>query len=398
MLDPLTAAVLATIYSLLCGAVLGFMHDALPNDLQPSATDWRIGTLLLSCGGILFVAQSLPNVSWVIPISNGCWMFGLALYWRAVRRYFGERDSFWIFAPAVAGFTLITIFALVYPSLAWRLNVATLSWVTLLAGSAWTLMRNRGRENSVSRKVLSWIFITLAISLLARGIYYLTQSTHVPSISTPVNIVNILTPVLIGVLPIMGTTVFVLLCFERIRRVLQRIATIDSLTGLPNRRMIGEHGATLFARAKNLHLGFSIAVIDVDHFKKINDQYGHDIGDLVLKGIADTLAAHCRQGDVVGRHGGEEFVALFKDADATDALAAAERLRIAIEATTHPCAGAVLSVTISAGVAAFSAADDEYADILRRADRALYAAKAAGRNCTQSESTDNRCAPNMLAV
>ncbi len=396
MLDPLTTSVVATIYSLLSGAVLGFMHGALPHDLQPSAADWRIGTLLIAGGGVLFVGQTLTSVSWVIPISNGCWLAGLALYWRAVRRYFGARDTSWIFTPVVAGVAAISFYTFVYPSLTWRVNVATLCWVTLLAGSAWTLISHRLRDNSVSSKVLSWIFIGLAFLLLVRGLYYVTQSTVVLSISAPINLVNVLSPLLIAVLPIMGTTVFVLLCFERIRRVLHRIATTDELTGLPNRRTIGEHAAMLFSRAKALSLGFSIAVIDIDHFKRVNDQYGHDTGDLVLKGIASTLAAQCRSGDLVGRQGGEEFVALFEDADATDALVAAERLRTAIEGKSHHGADTTLGLTVSIGVATFLPTDREYADILRRADRALYAAKAAGRNCTRPQSTEANYAPNSF--
>ena len=210
----------------------------------------------------------------------------------------------------------------------------------------------------------------------------MTQPTVVVSVTTPNNLVNVLTPLLIAVLPIMGTTVFVLLCFERIRRVLHRTATTDALTGLPNRRTIGERAAALLERAQTLGIGFSVAVIDIDHFKRINDQYGHDGGDVVLIGVADTLNKACRGEQAVGRQGGEEFVAFFEDADRMDALAAAERLRTAIESSEYRFGDAVLQVTISIGVATFVGTDRDYAGILGRADRALYAAKAAGRNCT----------------
>lgn len=385
MLDPLTAFVFAAIYGLLTGAVLGFMHAALPQDLQPSAADWRTGTLLLAGGGALFVGQSVAGATWVIPISNGCWLIGLTLYWRAIRRYFGLRDTFRVFAPAVAGVAGIAVFTFFYPSLTWRVNVATVCRVILLTGSAWTLIRHRNQDDSVSSKVLSWIFIGLAVLFLARGLYYLSQSSAVVSISPPGNFVNILSPLLMAVLPIMGTTVFVLLCFERIRRVLHRTATTDELTGLPNRRTIGEHGTMRFERAKSLGLGFSIAVIDIDHFKRMNDQYGHDVGDQVLRMVATTLAAHCRGADLVGRQGGEEFVALFDDADRADAIVAAERLRTAVDLALHKSGDDTLKVTVSIGVATFASTDHNYEAVLQRADRALYTAKAAGRNCARYE-------------
>ena len=88
MLDPLTALIVATIYCVLRGAVLGFMHAALPHVLQPSATDWRVGTLLIPAGAALFVGQSLTRTTWLIPITQGVWLLGLGPFWRAVRRYF----------------------------------------------------------------------------------------------------------------------------------------------------------------------------------------------------------------------------------------------------------------------------------------------------------------------
>ena len=388
MLDPLTAFAVISIYSLLSGVVLGFMHAALPHDLQPSAADWRMGTLLIAGGLVLFVAQSAGNATWVIPFSNGCILVALALYWRSIRRYFAAQDTYWIFAPPIVGILFVTFFAFVIPSLAWRIGVTTFCSLVLLTGSALTLMSNRSRDNSISSRVLSWIFIALAFFLVARVLYYLTQSTVVTSISAPINLVNILTPLLIAVLPIMGTTVFVLLCFERIRRVLHRTATTDALTSLPNRRTVGEHGTLRFERAKSLSIGFSIAVIDIDHFKRINDKYGHDVGDEVLRVVATTLAAHCRGADLVGRQGGEEFVAFFEDADRTDALTAAERLRTAVEMAGHQSGSVTLKVTVSIGVATFAATDRNYEAVLQRADHALYAAKAAGRNCSRYEASN----------
>ena len=386
MLDPLSAFAFAILFSLLNGAVLGFIHGALTPELQPSSADWRVGTLLMAGGGALFVGQAATNSDFIVPIANACWLFGLALYWRAVRRFFGLSDSIWIFAPVVAGTAGNAFFVFVMPSVGHRVSVATVSWMVLMLGGAATLVRNRRQNRSISATVLSGIFVLLAIILLLRGLYYVTRPGAVISIAQPLNWVNALTPLLLAVLPIVGTTTFVLLCFERIRAELQRVATTDALTGLPNRLTIGERADALFKQARSLGLGFSIAVIDVDHFKGVNDQYGHDAGDVVLRGVAQTLAAQCRGSNVVGRHGGEEFVALFDGATMQDAMIAGERLRAGIEASAHVFGQTTLHVTASIGVATFDPTDKEFADILRRADRALYDAKAAGRNCVRSEA------------
>lgn len=385
MLDPLSAFIFATLFSLLNGGVLGFMHRALTPDVQPSANDWRVGTLLVAGGAALFVGQAATNTNWVIPVANACWLFGLALYWRAVRRLFSLRDSIWIYAPAIAGTVGNAVFVFAMPSVANRVVVATVCWLVLIFGSALTLIRNRRQDRSISASVLTAIFIVLGVLMLLRGIYFLMAGNVVISIAQPLNWVNALTPLMIAVLPVIGTTAFVLLCFERIRRELQRMATTDMLTGLPNRLNINERAGSLFAQSRSGNREFSIAIIDIDHFKSINDRHGHDAGDNVLRGVARTLSSQCGDAIVVGRQGGEEFVALFAGADAAAALASAERLRVAVADSTYQIGSHALKTTVSIGVASFSEQDHEFADILRRADHALYAAKAAGRNCVRNE-------------
>lgn len=149
-------------------------------------------------------------------------------------------------------------------------------------------------------------------------------------------------------------------------------AMTDPLTGLCNRRGF----SALAAQADSEHEQCVIA-IDIDHFKKINDWYGHDAGDAVLVSLAALLRQACRTGDIVSRFGGEEFILLLPDTTLADAARTAERIRETVCATTFPFAG---TMTISAGVAS---RDDQSRDreaLLRRADEALYEAKAAGRN------------------
>ena len=382
MLDPLSAFVFATLFSLLNGAVLGFIHPALTPDLQPSSADWRVGTLLVAGGSALFIGQAATGANWVLPLANGAWLVGLALYWRAVRRLFAVPDSHWIYLPVLAGTFGNVVFVYAVPSVAYRVAVATVCWVAIIGGAVATLLRHRDRDRSISARVLTGIFILLAALMLARGVYYVVAGQVVVSIAQPLNWVNALTPLLVAVLPVIGTTAFVLLCFERIRAELHRAATTDALTGLPNRRTITERASVLLALAHAGQQPFSVAVIDVDHFKAINDQHGHDIGDLVLQAVAASLRAHCRGEEVVGRQGGEEFVALLPEADAAGAHRAAERLRTAVaDQSVAVGPNTSLQVTVSIGIATGTSNSlPDFDTMLKRADMALYDAKANGRN------------------
>jgi len=159
------------------------------------------------------------------------------------------------------------------------------------------------------------------------------------------------------------------------------LATKDGLTGLRNRRYFLEGAETEFARSRRHGRGFSLLLIDADHFKKVNDDHGHDAGDRVLQSIAESAIESLREVDLVGRLGGEEFAVAMPEADLATALAVAERLRLQIaERRMETADGGSIRVTVSIGVAASSAEDMTLNQMLRRADQALYAAKHNGRN------------------
>ena len=152
----------------------------------------------------------------------------------------------------------------------------------------------------------------------------------------------------------------------------------DPLTGLSNRRFILTQLAGAVSAARRHDRPLSIAVIDIDHFKAVNDEHGHAAGDRVLAAVAGAMREHLRAEDQLGRLGGEEFLALLPDADAPAAASAAEKLRTAVAAQAVAYEGHDLNVTISVGWAAWEGeVPDEF---LRRADEALYEAKRNGRD------------------
>jgi len=160
------------------------------------------------------------------------------------------------------------------------------------------------------------------------------------------------------------------------------LAVTDGLTGLQNRRYLDNHLKTLFNRASARGRSLSICLIDIDRFKQVNDTYGHDVGDEVLKEFASRIRSTVRGADLACRYGGEEFVVVMPDTDARQAAAIAERLRGMIE--TQPfqirSLGISLPVTASLGIAGNDAGVETPEQLLKQADRALYEAKNGGRN------------------
>lgn len=169
------------------------------------------------------------------------------------------------------------------------------------------------------------------------------------------------------------------------------LAETDPLTGLANRRHALEQVEREFLRFQRTRSRFSILTLDLDHFKRVNDRFGHAAGDALLKRVAQQLQLQLRQIDELGRMGGEEFLVLLPETDGERALEVAERLREAIATSPLDWHGQELSVTISIGVSAVHDRDGSIDTVLQRSDHALYAAKNSGRNrcCLNQDDTLN---------
>lgn len=167
------------------------------------------------------------------------------------------------------------------------------------------------------------------------------------------------------------------------REELRRLSITDELSGAFNRRYFLEHATQELARARRYDTPLSVALVDLDDFKELNDRFGHAAGDAVLRAVSDAARATVRVNDVFARFGGEEFVVLLPNTDEHGAHEIAERLRERIAALSVQVGTEVTHLTASFGVAALSPEDTRVDDVLLRADRALYAAKAAGKNLTR---------------
>lgn len=167
---------------------------------------------------------------------------------------------------------------------------------------------------------------------------------------------------------------------ERLQSELRRSAIYDRLTGIFNRGAFVDLADSEFARWRRSGLTFSVLLMDLDHFKRINDQYGHPAGDAVLVAFAKLCGESLRTGDLLGRYGGEEFCALLPATDLKQAAAVAERLRRNTQEMTVDWDGIPLSLGVSIGVAEVDGTLANFDGLIARADEALYRAKNGGRN------------------
>jgi two-component system cell cycle response regulator len=168
----------------------------------------------------------------------------------------------------------------------------------------------------------------------------------------------------------------------RMYQIVEEQATTDGLTGLVNHRTFQERFAAMLGRAERHNFPVSLILTDIDHFKKINDSYGHPTGDEVLRRVAAILNASARKIDIVARYGGEEFAIVLESTDRIGARNLAERIRGEIEQQSFQSAKGPFSATLSLGVASFPEDATQKAEIIARADQSLYAAKHGGRNRT----------------
>jgi diguanylate cyclase (GGDEF)-like protein len=182
------------------------------------------------------------------------------------------------------------------------------------------------------------------------------------------------------ILQVLARHVSVSLANARMVKRLEELATTDGLTGLLNKRALTEMARHKLRSAQRFGKPLSVLVCDLDHFKKVNDNYGHDVGDRVIVGFADVLLRTKRETDAVGRFGGEEFVVVCEQTDPDGAELLAKRIRQELAATTFVTKDGTLCVTCSVGVATYPQGGKDWEELFKATDEALYASKRAGRD------------------
>ena len=251
----------------------------------------------------------------------------------------------------------------------------------LCAGMARDLVRHARDDLQYRWPVLLAIPVLAGgIGFALRGVRAVVWHASVSAEMTTNSALNIGSALSYLVIALAFHATLMALVVARLVAELRRLSRHDGLTGLLNRRAIEEALAEQVQRSRRNGEAFALMMLDVDHFKAINDHHGHAVGDLALKHVAALLRHGVRDVDHLSRFGGEEFVVLLPAATPAAALALAERLRESVEGSPPTVQQHVLPLTVSIGLAQWAGDADEPRQLLARADAALYRAKAAGRN------------------
>lgn len=326
---------------------------------------------------LLGLQEQMPLLLSVLG-RNAFAVLGSILLLCGVARHVG-RPPPWRRALLLAAAYMLAIlwFSLVTPDLGVRLvlySVLVLAWK---GWEVWLLLRHAPVDIRRSCRMVAAVFMLDALLFLVRGLLPLAPGAGGDILRAGLP----MTVTYIGSLIVMLAHTFglVLLIVDRQMVDLRRLARRDGLTGLLNRAALLEDGKQQLAQCRLRRQPFAALLLDLDHFKRINDTHGHLAGDAVLHHAARTLQRNLRGRDeLLGRYGGEEFVLLLPATSLEQAQALAERLRAALEACPLDGDAGAIGITTSIGVAADAEAGLQ--DLLARADLALYRAKAAGRN------------------
>ncbi|ODS64292.1 MAG: hypothetical protein ABS41_03260 [Arenimonas sp. SCN 70-307] len=382
--DIRSGLLVGAVLTLLVGLLLAVVARAMPAAFRPALTWWVAATLLQPAGFVLLTQRDHLSEWLTIVGANACIALAFAAYAVALRRFFHQQVRPLLLAVMVVlAVAISTWWGLLEPDLTLRLITISLVLAWMLGYSAWTVYRSPEATGPL-RHVAGGAFTFSAAVMAYRAGVLVVDPGQVLTVFQLTH-VQVLTYAVGSILPVVATLGFLLLCTERSQRELERAARMDFLTGVYNRRAIEELGTRAIAGARRHGMPLSLLVVDLDHFKRINDELGHAAGDLALVQAVARIRESLRAEDLPGRLGGEEFIVLMPNTDGASAAAAAERIRESFSGRPLELDGQRRGVTLSIGVAVLAPADRHFSQLLQRADRAMYAAKHAGRDLVMSD-------------
>lgn len=349
---------------------------------QPALRIWAQASWSLLFG-YAFLGARLVLPLWIsIWAGNVLICLGLLLYNQALSVYLLERRlSVWSWLPL--GLVMLLVPIMLPWTLAARTSALSFAYVVMILPSVILVLRHRPEDEPALRMV-GLTLATAVLVLLLRGVHALVQPQDYDNLMQA-SLGQGLT-FLISFISLLGTGFgFVLASFERMARQMEEMASMDGMTGCLNRSTTDTLLAHSLERGRREGAPVAFALLDLDHFKQINDRHGHRAGDDALRAVVQAVKARLRGADVLGRMGGEEFGLILPATDAPGAQRLVDDVRRSIEQLSlRDAQGRVVALTVSAGVAVAASNQDIGAERLYAlADQALYRAKDEGRNRVQ---------------
>jgi diguanylate cyclase (GGDEF)-like protein len=375
-LDPRSLVVASVLTALLLGSVsIAFASLSGSSRIIGS---WGKAMLVLAVG-LLGLAMRDYVPLWLSAVAgNTLIVAALVLAMRALRVFVGSapRDVMtWVLLAAL--FVLLLYFSEVQPSHIGRAIAISVALCVIALRAALLLHRKAPAACRLSSRVTEYVFWGLAAITALRIAGTLVFPPRSALAASPFNDTVFLFYsgfIIVSTLSVMWMEI------ESLQSELVRAAHYDALTGLYNRGTFLEEFEREVSRCARGGPAFSLAVFDLDGFKRLNDQYGHPFGDRALKAFAEVLRADIRKHDTVGRYGGEEFALLMPNTGKETALRVAERVRRDLEARGITVDGRRIEVTVSGGISSYGLDGEDWDTLLSAADTALYEAKNGGRN------------------
>lgn len=379
-IDMATLALMGAVQALLMAVVL-WTSTGSYSGVARASLRLRAGALLLEATAWVLLGLRGQIGDWLsILVANAVMLVSYAMTVHALRLLLGAPSRLRVVVIAsVAGWLAIAWFALGAASFQARLLCASLVILLDLALLIAPLGNSLRRGGSAARRIL---LVTLAMAVamvLWRNAEPLLSSQPAAGLlaPTPINTVYMMFS---AMQPLFTSIGFLLLYNETMQAELRSLARIDPLTGANNRLALVEAIGQALEAAGDHDRPLGVLMLDVDHFKAVNDRFGHGGGDQLLRSLVERIQHVLGPREVLGRVGGEEFVVLAPDSGLHQAWALGERIRAEVEAAPLLLDGHVLGMTVSVGVTEAAPGESDVTALLQRADAALYAAKRAGRN------------------
>ena len=371
-LDPRSLIAMAGLMAALMAVVLYFMRRYYPPSIQGIGY-WASAPLMWLVATVMFSGRGVFPDLFSMVVANTLLLLGTTAFYVGCRRFLGHGGG-WRLWGTVAALSALVFAWLTYghPSYPLRLGSFTALMICIYAANLRFLLCHGGKRFPVRlvEVVLALHIAVLAVRLSSTLVGRAGSDLMEPSLYQTLYIgAYVLTVLMLSI----GA---VLMATDRLTTELNHLATHDALTHTLNRRALLERFEEELARSQRTGKGPSLMMLDLDHFKAVNDTRGHQHGDAVLVHFVQRAQAALRRPDRLGRYGGEEFVVLLPETGAQDAQAVAQRIHAAA------ASGHALDCRLSIGLTTWLGPQDTLDAMLARADKALYQAKAQGRNQT----------------